>query len=250
MKFVPAFLALLASLCLPAAADTPLSVSAATSLRDVLTEIEALYVRDHPDVSPTIEFTGSGTIQRQIETGARIDVFISASPKEILALERKNLLVRGSTRNIVKNTLVLIVPKDSTTVTSFADLAKPEVRRIAIGAPRTVAVGTYTVSVFAMLKLTDAVRPKLVELLDVRQVLAQVAAGEADAGVLYETDARKSAEVRIAATADPKTHQMIVYPCAIPKASRQKAAAEAFAAFLLSPAAQEIFAKHGFLPAS
>ena len=252
MKFVPAFLALLAllaALSLRAEAETPLTVSAATSLRDVLTEIKTLYARDHAEVAITLNFSGSGLLQRQIENGAPVDVFISASPKEIFALEKKDLLVRDSIRNLVRNDLVLIVPRENTTVHSFADLAKPEVRRIAIGEPRSVAVGTYTMETFAAFKLTDALTPKLVNLLDVQQVLTTVGTGDADAGVVYVTDARRSAKVRIAATADAKTHQTILYPCAIPAASHQKAAARDFTAFLTSPAARAVFDRHGFLPA-
>ena len=250
MKLLPAFLTLLAALSLRAAAETPLAVSAATSLRDVLTELKTLYAADHADVAVTLNFTGSGAIQRQIENGALIDVFISASPKEIFALEKKELLVRDSIRNVVRNTLVLIVPKESTAVNSFADLAKPEVRRIAIGEPRTVAVGTYTMEAIAFLKLTDAVTPKLVNLLDVQQVLTTVGTGDADAGFVYVTDARRSAKVRIADTAKPGMHQIILYPAAIPKASLQQAAARDFTTFLTSPAARAVFEKYGFLPPS
>ena len=249
MKFLPALLTLLAALNLRAAAETPLTVSAATSLRVVLTEIKTLYAREHAEVALTLNIGGSGMLQRQIENGAPADVFISASPKEIFALEKKGLLVRDSIRNVVRNTLVLIVPQENTTVHAFADLTKPEVRRIAIGEPRTVSVGTYTTETFAYLKLTEALAPKLVNLLDVGQVVTHVGTGDADAGVVYVTDARRSAKVRIAATADAKMHQAILYPGAIPKASKQKSAAREFIAFLATPAAREVFEKHGFLPA-
>ena len=248
MKSLPFFLTLLTALSLRAAAETPLAVSAATSLRDVLAELKTLYATEHADVAITLNITGSGSIQRQIENGAAIDVFISASTKEIFALEKKELLVRDSIRNVVRNTLVLIVPKENTTVNSFADLAKPEVRRIAIGEPRTVAVGTYTIEVIAFLRLSDALTPKLVNLLDVQQVLTTVGTADADAGFVYLTDARRSDKVRIADTAKPGMHQIVLYPAAIPKASQQKAAAREFIAFLTSPAARAVFEKYGFLP--
>ena len=246
MKFLHFLLA--AALTASTAAETPLNVSAATSLRDVLTELTTLYMHDHPEVAVALTFSGSGMIQRQIENSAPVDVFISASTREIFALEKKKLLVRDSIRNVVRNTLVLIVPKDSTAVHAFADLTKPEVRHIAIGEPRTVAAGTYAVETIAFLKLTDALAPKLVNRPDVGQILANVGAGETDAGLVYVTDARRSAKVRIAATAGPKMHQLILYPCAIPTASTHQAAARDFIAFLISPAAQAVFEKHGFLP--
>ena len=249
VKFLPAFLALAAALSLRAVAGTPLTVSAAASLRDVLTEIKTLYARDHAEVAVTLNFGGSGALQRQIENGAPVDVFVSASTKEILALGEKNLLLRDSIRNVVSNALVLIVPKENTTIHFFADLAKPEVRHIAIGEPRSVPAGACAAATFAFLKLTDALAPKLVNLLDVRQVLTTVETGDADAGVVYVTDARSSAKVRIAATADPKMHPLILYPCAIPAASLHITAARDFTAFLVSPATQAVFEKHGFLPA-
>ena len=241
-------LLLAAVLSVSARAETPLNVAAATSLREVLTEIKTLYAHDHPDITLTMNFAGSGAIQRQIENGAPVDVFISASMREVFALEKKNLLVRGSIRNVVSNTLVLIVPKENTTIHDWADLAKPEVRHIAIGEPRTVSAGIYATETFASLKLTDAVAPKLVSLLDVGQVLTNVSTGDADAGLVYVTDARRSAKVRIAATAGPKAHQMILYPCAIPGSARQKDAARDFTAFLVSPPARAVFERHGFLP--
>ena len=247
MRFLPVFLAAAAALRLGAAAETPLTVAAATSLRDVLTELKTLYVLDHADVAVTLIISGSGMIQREIEKGVPVDVFVSASPREIFALEKKDLLLRDSIRNVVRNTLVLIVAKDNTAIQKWTDLARPEVQHIAIGEPRKVSAGTYAAETFAFLKLTETVAPKLVKLADVRTVLTQVGSGEADAGVVYVTDARSSDAVRVAVNADAKMHQMILYPCAIPKASKQQAAARDFIAFLVSEPARAVFAKHGFL---
>lgn len=247
MRFLPVFLATAAALRLGAAAETPLTVAAATSLRDVLTEIKTLYALDHADVAVALTFSGSGMIQREIEKGVPVDVFVSASPREIFALEKKDLLLRDSIRNVVRNTLVLIVAKDNTAIQTWTDLARPEVQRIAIGEPRKVSAGTYATETFAFLKLTDTVAPKLLKLTDVRAVLAQVGSGAADAGVVYATDARRSDTVRVAANADAKMHQMILYPCGIPRASKQQAAARDFIAFLVSEPARAVFAKHGFL---
>ncbi len=248
MRLLSLFHALLAALSFHAAAETPLTVSAATSLRLVLTEIKALYLRERADVAITLDIAGSGTIQRKIEGGAPVDVFISASPKEVFALQKKDLLVENSIRNVARNTLVLIVPKHNTTIHAFADLTKPEVRRIAIGDPLSVSAGTYATAVLSSLKLTDELAPKIAPLPDVQQVVTEVGTGVAEAGIVYITDARVADKVRIAATAAPDTHQFILYPCAIPKSSPQQAAARDFCAFLLSPEAQATFLKHGFLP--
>ncbi len=247
MRLLFLFHALLVALGLHAAAEAPLAVSGATSLRSVLTEIRTLYLREHADVAITLDITGSGSIQRKIEGGAPVDVFVSASPKEIFALRKKDLLVENSIRNVARNSLVLIVPKHNETIHAFADLIKPEIRRIAIGDPLTVSAGTYTTAILSHLKLADELAPKLAPLPDVQQAVTEVGTGLADAGIVYLTDARRADKVRIAATASPETHQLILYPCAIPKSSRQQAAARDFCAFLVSPEGQAIFLKHGFL---
>jgi molybdate transport system substrate-binding protein len=249
-KLLFAFYAIFAALALHAAAKTPLTISVATSLRDVMGEIKTLYLHDHADIAITLNITGSGAIQRQIENGEHVDVFISASPQEVFALQKKDLLAENSIRNVAKNTLVLIVPKENATTHSFSDLTKPEVRQIAVGQPRIVAAGTYTTATFRFLKLTDALAQKLVPLPDVRQIVSHVGNGLADAGVVYTTDAMKSDKVRIAATAGAETHQLILYPSAIPKTALHQTAAREFSAFLVTPEAQALFRKHGFLPPS
>lgn len=228
-------------------AETALTISAAASLKDALTKIQPLFVQAHPDVKLTFNFAGSGVLQQQIEAGAPVDVFISAAPQQMDVLEKNKRLLPDTRRNLLTNALVLIVPKESTLVRDFRDLLKPEVRHIAVGDPKSVPAGTYAAEVIAALELTDMLAPKLVRLLDVRQVLTTVETGDADAGFVYRTDAQISAKVRVAATA--KTRTPIVYPIAVVADTRQPAAARDFAAFLASEPARAVFAELGFGPA-
>jgi molybdate transport system substrate-binding protein len=224
-------------------AETPLTVSAAASLREALTKVQPLYVRTHPDVKLTFNFAGSGVLQQQIEAGAPVDVFISAAPQQMDALEKNGRLLAGTRRNLLTNTLVLIAPRGST-IREIRDLAKTDIRHIAVGDPKSVPAGAYAAEVIAKLELTAALTPKLVRLLDVRQVLTAVEAGNAEAGFVYRTDARLSDKVRIVAVAE--TRELIVYPIGVVVDSKQPAAAREFAAFLASEPVRAIFAELGF----
>ncbi|HET6409545.1 MAG TPA: molybdate ABC transporter substrate-binding protein, partial [Chthoniobacteraceae bacterium] len=133
-------------------------------------------------------------------------------------------------------------------IQGFADLATPKVKHVAIGDPRTVPAGAYATQLFTFLKLTSELDRKLVRLLDVRQVLAAVVSGNADAGVVYRSDALSSNKVRVAATAPPESHARIVYPMAVLKRSRRIEDARRFANFLRTEEVAAVFRKHHFSP--
>ncbi len=225
------------------------TVSAAVSLKGALDEISRVYRAERPEVALHFNLGGSGTLQRQIEQGAPVDVFISASPDEMNRLEAKGLLFPGTRRNLVTNQVVLIVPSGSTGVASFQDLSQPRVKLIAVGEPQTVPAGKYAQEVLAHLGMYDRLKPKFVLAKDVRQVLTYVETGNVDAGIVYATDARISQKVKVAATAPPDSHSPVVYPVAIIKASQNPSGARDFETFLQGPQAQRVFQKFGFLPA-
>jgi molybdate transport system substrate-binding protein len=229
--------------------DKNVTVSAAVSLKDALDEMSQVYRAERPDVALHFNLGGSGTLQRQIEQGAPVDVFISASPDEMNRLEAKGLLFPGTRRNLVTNQVVLIVPSGSTGVASFQDLSQPRVKLIAIGEPQTVPAGKYAQEALAHLGMYDRLKPKFVLAKDVRQVLTYVETGNVDAGIVYATDARISQKVKVAATAPPDSHSPVVYPVAIIKASQNPSVAREFETFLQGPQAQRVFQKFGFLPA-
>jgi molybdate transport system substrate-binding protein len=234
----------------PAAAQAPkqeLTVSAAVSLKDVLDEISHLYRSQNPEAVVRFNLGGSGTLQRQIEEGAPVDIFISASEDDMDKLASKALLLSGTRKDLVKNSIVLIVPNAKTGIDNFQDLAKPEVKIIAIGEPQTVPAGKYAQETLTHLGLYDRLKPKLVLGKDVRQVLTYVATGNADAGIVYATDARTSQQVRVVATAPDESHSPVIYPLAVITASKNPAAAKGFETFLTSSKASAIFQKYGFI---
>ena len=240
-----AALALLTKLSIAGAAPS-ITVSAAASLKGALSKVKALHARAHPDVRVIFNFGGSGTLQQQLEAGAPVDLFISAAARQMDELEAKGLLLPGTRRDLLTNTLVLITPAVEQEITSFADLAQPAIQRIAIGDPKSVPAGEYAAAVFAKLGITGAVAPKLVRMLDAGQVLTTVATGNVPAGVVYATDARLSRKVRVAAIAPASSHPRIIYPAAVLRDTKQADAARTFLAFLSSEPVRAVFEEFGF----
>jgi molybdate transport system substrate-binding protein len=229
------------------APGTEITVSAAISLKDALDEIARLYRAKSPDTTIHFNLGGSGTLQQQIEQGAPFDVFISASPDQMDALESKGLLLAGSRKDMVRNSVVLIVPKGKQAIASFQDLAGPDVKFIAVGEPKTVPAGKYAQEILTHFGLYEKLKPKFVLGKDVRQVLTYVATGNADAGIVYATDALTSADVTVVATAPKDSHSPVVYPLAIIKNSKNTEEAKKFADFLTGPESTAVFKKYGFV---
>jgi molybdate transport system substrate-binding protein len=228
-------------------AKADLTVSAAISLKDALDEVRTVYISENPGASLAMNYGASGTLQLQIEQGAPVDIFLSAAPKQMNALAAKGLLLDGTRKDILRNEVVLIVPKNSTArIGSFRDLARADVKQIALGEPVTVPAGLYAKQVLTSLGIYDAVNAKAVLAKDVRQVLTYVETGNVDAGIVYSTDALSSSKVKVVATAPANSHDPVIYPAAVIKDSKKPAAARAFLDFLSGARASAIFKKYGF----
>ncbi|NEO30965.1 MAG: molybdate ABC transporter substrate-binding protein [Symploca sp. SIO3C6] len=227
-----------------------LTISAAASLTDAIAEVEQLYEQQYPQVSITSNFASSGSLQRQIEQGAPVDVFISAASNKMDVLQKQELLLDDSRQDLLQNKIVLIVSKKNSTISEFKDLASTDVYNISIGEPDSVPAGKYAQQVLTSLGIFEQVKPKTVFAKNVRQVLAYVETGNVDAGIVYATDAKDSDKVKIVAVAPTNSHSPIVYPTAALKQSKNPAVAKDFVAFLLSDSADDVFEKHGFTPVS
>jgi len=226
-------------------AQSSLTISAAASLKDALTEAENAYRQGHANLNFANNFGSSGTLAAQIDQGAPVDVFLSAAAKPMDDLQAKGLIVAATRRNLLRNTLVLIAPPNSS-LKDFQGLTGSSVRVVAIGDPASVPAGQYGKQTLAALKVMDKINSKVVLAKDVRQVLTYVETGNADAGLVYATDARISGKVRVVATAPESTHDAIVYPVAVVKGSRSEDAARKFLEYLRTPQAQAVFVKYGF----
>lgn len=227
--------------------SSKLLVAAAASLQDVLETLDPLFEATHSGISINYNFAASGPLQQQIEQGAPVDLFISAASRQMDVLQQKKLLEPNTRRNILSNELVLVVPRTSPLrLAGFGQLKDPNVRRISVGEPRSVPAGQYAEEMFKKLGLLEELRPKFVYGNSVRSILGVVESGNADAGVVYKTDARISNRVVQVATAPKNLHSPITYPMAIIAASRNKEAARVYAKFLISRQARDVFRKHGF----
>jgi molybdate transport system substrate-binding protein len=222
-------------------------VSAAASLQDALKEITPIYQKSQLTVAVKYNFAASGALQRQIEQGAPVDVFISAAAKQTIALQAKGLILQDTARNLLGNRLALIVPRNSTLgITSARSLTGSNVKKIAVGEPRSVPVGQYSDEVFKKLGIADRVKSKLVLGSSVRNVLSAVESGNADAGIVYITDAKLSDRVRVVELISTNLHSPIVYPIAVLKNSKNVPTARNYVKFLSSRAAMTVFEKYGF----
>ena len=232
----------------PAQAEsTTLLIAAAASLQNALEEIDPLFESAHSEITANYNFAASGPLQQQIEQGAPVDVFISAATKQMDALQEKGLLVKETRRNILTNRLVLVVPSNSTLgLTSFQQLTDSRVKKIAVGEPRSVPAGQYAEELFKNLGTLEQLKPKFVYGNSVRNVLGSVESGNADAGVVYRTDALISDKVKQVATAPDNLHSPIVYPIAVIGASRSVNAAKTYVQFLTTDVAKSVFTKYGF----
>ncbi len=222
-----------------------LMIAAAASLQDAGQELQTIYTSKHPDIKITYNFAASGTLQKQIEEGAPVDLFISAGKAQTDALAQKKLISDTSLKNLLGNELVLIAKKGST-LTSFEGLTDKSVGKISIGTPETVPAGQYAKDTLTTMKLWDKIQSKLVMGKDVREVLTWVETGNVDAGLVYRSDTTKMKEGKIVAAAPADSSKPIVYPMAVIASSKHPKEAGEFEAFLLTNEAQQVFIKYGF----
>lgn len=242
-----AVLLLAAWLPLPASPEqrAPLLVSAAISLTDALVEIEGAY-RAAGGGAVRFNFAGSNVLARQIANGAPADIFISADLVQMRYAESQGAIEAGAAFSLLSNALAIVTPQGRAAIRTVHDLARPTVKRIAIGDPAAVPAGFYAKQYLQSAGLWEALQPKLLPLSNVRAALAAVENGGADAAIVYHSDAAASNKAVLAlvvADAAPR----IVYPAAIVKGSKNRAAAEKFLAFLRGPEAGRIFERFKFV---
>ncbi|WP_339250165.1 molybdate ABC transporter substrate-binding protein [Sporosarcina sp. FSL W8-0480] len=222
-------------------------ISAAVSLTDVLNELKEAYETENKNVRLTFNLGSSGKLANQIAQGAPVDMFLSASSKDMDAIATKGLIDESTRVEFASNSLVLITHKDhSTTVKSFEQIRPEEILHLAIGEPTSAPVGRYTKQVFDHLGLWDLLQSKLVMGSDARQVLTYVEMGNVDFAVVYSSDAVITDKVKVLAEADNGWHEAISYPGAIINDSLHKKEAKAFLDFLTSEEGKAVLQKYGF----
>src|SRR4029077_15870442 len=224
-----------------------LTVHAAASLTDAMKEIGAAYEKQSGD-KLQFNFGASSTLARQIEEGAPADLFLSADEAKMDMLEKKGLLLPGTRRSLLSNSLVIIVPIDARAMPkSAADLTTPELKKIALAEPQTVPVGIYAREYLQKIGLWDLVKGKVVPTENVRGSLAAVESGNVNAGIVYKTDAMISKKVKIAVEISAGEGPKISYPVAVIKSSKEPERAKRFAEYLAGSEARTAFERFGFV---
>lgn len=225
--------------------ETELLVGAAASLEPAMKELQPLFEKQYPGTRLSFTFASSGTIEQQIREGAPVDVFLSASKKQVDYLEKDGLLLPDSRVDLYRNEVVLIVPADSKLeMDDFTDITKADI--IAIGDPESVPAGQYAKLIFERLGIWEKVYRKATLGKTVTEVSAWVSAGEAEAGVVYKTDVKKNTKLRIAAVAPEGEGSIAIYPGAILRNTNSDAQAKEFLAYLDTEEAEEIMVNYGF----
>lgn len=241
-----------------AAANTEITVFAAASLKDTLDEIGTAWQRKS-GAQIRLAYAGSAKLARQIEFGAPADVFFSANVAWMKHLEQRGLIAGGSRRDLIANRLVLIAHGKAKQAAAAADpppliapgfdlRARLKNERLAMAMIDAVPAGIYGKAALTSLGIWKSVSSQIAQTDNVRAALILVSRGEAPFGIVYATDAAASKNVTVIGRFPPASHPPIIYPAAMVADSANKALARDFLAFLITPAAQRTFRKHGFLP--
>jgi molybdate transport system substrate-binding protein len=223
-----------------------LNISAGQSLQPAMMEIKEIYARQRPNVSLAYKFSSGGSLKDSIQQGETTDIFFTGGPEFLDDLQSKGLLQQETRKPLLNNKLVLIVPKNSTIRPSFNDLSSKQVKAIAVGNFDTTSSGKYSKSILTHFKILDRVKPKLIFSKVSIGTSHFVETGQADAGIVYATEAIRSNQVKIVAIAPTNSHPPSTYSVAILKASPHIAEAKEFIQFLESNPASAVFVKYGF----
>jgi molybdate transport system substrate-binding protein len=230
-------------------APKPITVFAAASLTDALKEVSDAYTKSG-GVPVRLSFAASSALARQIEAGAKADVFFSADTDWVDYLQQRSLLNPESRRDVLMNRLVLIAPSDTSVplriAPNFPIGAALGKSRLATGDPDSVPVGRYARNALSALGVWGDVADRVVRADNVRVALAYVARGEAKLGIVYETDALIEKKVKVVDVFPPSSHLPIVYPIAVTRGATPNA--NGYAAFVAGAEATAIFKKYGFTP--
>jgi molybdate transport system substrate-binding protein len=223
-----------------------LHVSAAASLSNAFKEVAERYEARHAGTKVLLNFGASGALLQQMAKGAPVDVFASADIETMDMAAKRGLIVNGERRDFARNSLVVIVPRDSRiTLKRLQDLGQPAVQKVAIGNPASVPVGRYTRHALDSAKLWTGIAAKAINTQNVRQSLDYVARGEVDAGFVYGTDAALMKD-KVKVAFEVPLDIAIAYPIARTAASADAPEARRFIDFVLSPAGQAVLASYGF----
>jgi molybdate transport system substrate-binding protein len=230
------------------AADAVLDIWAAASLREPVTLLARRFEAQAKGRRVNLVFGASNALARQIQGGAPADVFLSADDLSVDRLQASGFVRPDTRRVFASNQLVVVAARELAVPLAVPeDLLRPEVKRIALASP-DVPVGRYAREWLAARGLADAVKARAVVLDDAPATLASVDSGNADAGIVYHTDARIAKTARIAFTVPEQEQPYIVYVGAVMVGGDQPELADAFLRVLVGQDGGAALHAAGFLP--
>ena len=237
------------SLCNLTQAET-VKVYAAASLTNVISDIAVIYEKQHPQTDIVPVFGASSALAKQIEAGAKSDLFFSADVDWMNYLIKKQMITENKSKALLSNQLVLISPKKL----NIAFKAQPNFNfaqsfkgHVCTGQMESVPAGKYAKQSLIKLNWLDSLKGRIVGTDDVRSALAFVERGECDVGIVYKTDALISKKVKVIGTFPENSHHPILYPLALTQQGEKNGDAVQFEKFVKSsPQAKIIFQKYGF----
>ena len=232
--------------CSPGSEPERLLVFAATSLINAIEEIRPAF-QEKEGIELAVSYGGSQMLAQQIVQGAPADLFISAGEGPVELLAGRDL-TDGGARSLLSNDLVVVSRMAGTPLESIEDLASGLVGRVAIADPDLAPAGAYARESLVNLGLWESLADKLVLSANVRVALAYVEAGNADAALVYRTDAMASKGLRVLDIVPADTYSTVVYPAVLIRGSGGRERAELFLDHLQTPSVREVFARYGFLP--
>ena len=220
-------------------------VFAAASTTNAMDDIKSRFEQES-GIDVNANYAASSTLAQQIVHGADADIFLSADIQ--WADYAAKHAAESRRRDLLGNRLVIIVPADSTLVIhNPRELAAETVKHLAVGDPASVPIGKYAKRALEKLAIWDKLKGRIVAGADVRQALAYVETGAAEAGIVYTTDAAISTKVKVACDIPEKLTGPVRYPLMLLKHGAGRRAAESFYRYLASPEAAKVFEKYGFV---
>ena len=227
--------------------ETEILVAAAASLKNAYEDkLIPMFEEANPGVTVKGTYDSSGKLQTQIEEGLDADVFMSAAKKQMIALDEEGMIASDTITDLLENKIVLIVPTgNEKKLEKFEDIEKAD--SIALGDPASVPAGQYSEEALTNLGIWDKIQDKVSFGTNVTEVLNQVAAASADAGIVYATDAASMADkVEVVAEApEGSLSKKVIYPVAVVKGTAHEEVAKEFVAFLQTDKAITVFEDYG-----
>lgn len=228
--------------------ENSLVISAASSLTEPLNKIKTNFEKEN-NIKVNINYAGSGTLRKQIEEGAPVDIYFSADKDNYEKLLKSNLIDKNLGEYNLKNEIVLIINKsfkNYSDIKSIEDLGKIKLDKLSIGTPETVPAGKYGLETLNYYNIFNNLKDNIVYGKTVKDVLNYVLTQNVDGGIVFKTDTLGKEDKINIITIPSQSHSEIIYKCGILTNSKSKENAKKFLDYLNEESSKKIFKNYGF----